>query len=230
MSAPGIELRWGQGFEQKPRKRERVRPYIRQAIDLAEEGLYEIGLQPSDRKYIVIDQAGPNEKWRGQAKGKTCHINLTPNEAKSAKIDTVWLAAFVFHELVHLVHEEYVPGNGMLEHASSEGLANVAQYNFVNGLLYQRGRKGPPHRVVEKIRAMPKRDANRLELEFWKASARPDSWSDENIEEWFGRFRPPVNFPKGATVGILAVSKQLKQGWDIAELVTLPPDQVLDAA
>ncbi len=230
MSTPGIELRWGHGFEENLRKREIVRPFINEAFELAGEGIDELGLSLSGRKYVVIDQKEPNDRWNGEAQGKTCHLLINREDIKRRRIDTVWLAAFLCHELVHLAHEEYVKEDGMLIHAAAEGIAHIAQYDFANTLLESRGRKGPTLRYVEKIRALPKREAAKLELDFWKASAKPGADEFDNLVKWFRQFPRPLGFPKGAAFGIIAVTRQLNQGREISELVSLPPEEVLDVA
>jgi hypothetical protein len=230
MSAPGIELRWGRGFEEnKPRKRDFFRHFIREAIDLAVEGIDDVGLSFSDRKYMVVDQVGPKEKWKGEALGKTCHIYLRSAEIQRKRVDTVWLAANIFHELVHLIHYEHVNEDvGMIEMAALEGVAYVADYDFANSLLARNGRTGPPHRAVEKIRSIPKRDLHKIEFQFWKDSSKPDE--NSNLDRWFYRSPRPFCVPRGAIVGVSAVSRQVERGWSIPELVELPPHNVLDAA
>lgn len=231
MSAPGIELRWGYGFEGKPRNIERVRPLVRSVIGLALEGLDDMGLSIDERKYVVVEKGSlKKEKYRGGAKGKTCHITIQPQELRGWRTDEIWLSAFLLHELVHLIHGEYVPDEGLVDLAASEGIAHIAQYDFANTLLKQNGMKGPPHRLVEKIRRLPRPMQRNLELEFWKASSRPDANSNEAFVEWFDRFAPPLRYHKGVTIGVLAVTRQMKAGVDIAELITMPPHEVLDAA
>ena len=233
MSVPGVELRWGHGFIDKPRNREVVRPFVNEALELAKEGIYDLGLEFGDRKYVVIDKSASNPKFRGEAGGKTSHIYIKPEELRRRYIDTVWMSAYMVHELVHLVHDEYlelVEDKDMLVYAAAEGIAQIAQHNFANEVLHRNGRRGPPYRIVEKILSLPKREKSRLEFEFWKASAKPDSRSEQNHYEWFHRFAPPLRFPRGATVGVIAVARHMSQGRDIAELVTLPPEDVLDVA
>lgn len=228
MPTPGIERRWGYGFDQKPRKCEIVRPFVREALKLTKEGLEDLELEINDRKYVWIEQRDACDKWAGGARGKTANVSIPAVEVRRRRVDVVWLASYMLHEVVHLIHNDYVPGQGMLETAASEGLAHIAQYDFANELLYRAGRRGPPHRLVEKVRALPKREINKLESEFWKASARP--YTEERFEDWFSRYAPPVGYPRGVVVGVSAVLRQLNQGYEIPELIQLPADEVLDVA
>lgn len=228
MSSPGLELRWGYGFGYKPRKQEIFRPYVRSAIDFALEGMDEIGLPITERKYLWLEQRDPKEKWAGGATGKSCNVSVTPEEIRRRRIDIIWLAANILHELVHVVHGEYNHDYNMLDVAASEGIAYIAQYNFANELLFRHGRVGPPHRMVEKIRELPKRELNKMEAEFWKACAKP--YSEEVFNDWFSRQPRPLRIARGVIVGVSAVSRQLEMGWEIPELVALPPHEVLDVA
>lgn len=231
MSTPGIELRWGDGFEGKPRKCEAVRPFVRDAIELAEEELYNLGIPLDERKYVVVDQAPPGEVDRAYAVGsKTCHLLLSAAEARRGRFDTIWRATDLLHEFVHLTHFQHGNGFAMLDHAASEGLAYIAQANFFDRLLAENNRSGPPHRIVRKVLSQPKRDLRQLEADFWKASARPDANSMDNMDKWFTKCPRPLGFPRGATFGVFAVSRQLKIGWEIPELITMSPYDVLDAA
>ncbi|HSX27656.1 MAG TPA: hypothetical protein VLG25_02645 [Patescibacteria group bacterium] len=227
MATPGIELRWGYGFDDRPRKREIFRPYIREGLELAIEGLDEMGFSIEDRKYLIVDQVTPDIKHKAEASGKTCHIFLTKGEIQRKRIDVVWLASAIFHELVHLVHNDYVETEGLLYHAAGEGIAYTAEYYFVNELLARSGRLGPQKRVVERVKSMPKSETNKLEAEFWKASAKPYTY--DNFTEWFNK---PTNLRicKGEVVGVSAVARQLRNGAEIAELIHLPPHEVLDVA
>src|SRR5690349_6332691 len=119
MSAPGDELRWGLGFEEnKPRKLEIFRPFIREAIDLAVEGIDDLGLSLNERKYVVVDQVPPSFKTFGESRYKTSHILLNSNEVSRQWIDVVLLAGMTLHELVHLIHDENSFDEGMPKYAA----------------------------------------------------------------------------------------------------------------
>lgn len=59
MAAPGIELRWGSGFEDKD-DREAVRGMLKSAKEAAIEGLGTLGLLVDTPKYMKIYDSAPS--------------------------------------------------------------------------------------------------------------------------------------------------------------------------
>ena len=224
MTTPSIELRWGNGFEM-PRQREIVRPYVKTAIELAKQGLEDYDLTLGSPKRVLV--SNDVDLRGGGAMGKTCYLWFFQEEINEERINELWLAGIVFHELVHLIRQEHIAEKTNIEMAMTEGIAHMAGYDFETDILRQHGQKAKPDYSVEKAWAIPDRAINALERTFLESGAAQDHWGGGAYSEWFSS-RQPYGVPKGVAIGINAVMKMENEGWDIADLIHLPAELIFD--
>lgn len=226
MTAPGIELRWGGGFEEKE-SRGAVRGDLKTCSEIAVAGLKRFGLELRDRKYLVAHRLAAGERgvYGYTSASKTLHVNVREKSQEySPRRKEMAIAGTLFHELVHCLRLETTPYDNLLEVAATEGLAYNLEFLF-------RRETSPWYRwpgVVQKIQAMPKEDIETIRKSFFAIAMNPDSWTDELHREWIGKtYRHKMG--KGEIVGIEAVYRQLVAEREIPELMKLPATVLLAA-
>lgn len=226
MAAPGIELRWGSGFQNK-HERDKMRETLKVATEFAAHGLEKFGISITDSKRLVVHRVPPGESsvFGSATTSKTMHLFLKEKDiARSQRVNDLLRTCTIFHELVHCQRFEFAPLDNMLERAATEGLAYNAEYLFRSDLA-------PWYRwpgVVRKIGAMATDEIEPIRGSFIEAATKLGSWDDEEAyDNWMGAaYRHRIS--KGEIVGIHAVSRQLQAGRTIAELLILPATAILN--
>lgn len=229
MTNPGIEIRWGakdypdEGNYriQNAEQRQRIRPKIASAAQIAIEAVAGYGIGLTSQKYAYLYAASPRSKdFMAAITTKTMTICLSPG-ASWGRIDEGFYAAKIGHELAHQERAVLIPEETVGETAATEGVAYHLDY-----LIRTDGRirtwKYPQTPVVEQIAAgglKLQRELDRLytalESDFDK------SIHDPAMEHWHRRYRV-LGIRAIDLVGIAAVGGQLRAGYDIAELWNTP--------
>ena len=232
MANPGIELRWGDGFQFQNR-REWMRPVAKAAIAQAHERLEELEISWQLPKRVFVHQMTPDNKTYGEAPAKsTCHVLITPAERRRQRVDKEYFAGTIFHELLHCIYyENHESSKGTpMNMAANEGLAYVADYDFITGLLRKSGRKGPPNRMIEQLTAAPPNKLKRITNEFFEDCLENGLKDGAVYDKWFAKTVRPYKVTMGEIVGINIVSKLVEEGWDTSDLLQQSPEVVLAAA
>lgn len=233
MATPGIEIRWGSGFE-KQKQREAVRQNLKAAIAMALEGLIELGLPLDNNKRMVVHRVkkvGPQGDYYGSATTKnTMHLHI-PSEVKwrTQKMCTLMDACGIVHELVHCQRMGVTPNDSLYERAATEGLAYNAEYAF-------RANKAPWYRlngVVNKIAALDSESLTNIRYPFMAIGAQEQAQSRQApigvYDEWVEATHL-FAVGKAEIVGIDMVTKRLRGGEELGRLIRLPATELLEAA
>lgn len=230
MSSPTIELRWGRGLDSHSGNaypyRERLRPVIKSAIDLAKQGLADYNIEFSASKHVEVDLVNPSCTVRASAGvNNTCHLNFMRGEVRRQQLDTAEVATSLFHEFIHLARYEKVRTLSPIELAASEGLAYMSGYDFGNSIGFNMGKTGY-YDPVEEVWGLTKRELRHMRQQFIEESALASNLTGERLYTWFDS-GTNKHYPRGVLVGICAISACENDGWEIADLIHLQPELII---
>jgi hypothetical protein len=210
-----------------------MRPVAKAAIAQAQERLEDLEISWELPKRVIVHQMTPDNTTFGEASGKsTCHVLITPAERRRQRVDKEYFAGTIFHELLHCIYYENheVSKGTPMNMAANEGLAYVADYDFITALLRKSGRRGPPNRMMEQFTAAPPNKLKRITSEFFEDCFEDGLNDGTAIDKWFARPVRPYKVTMGEIVGINIVSKLVEEGWDTFDLLQQSPEVVLAAA
>ncbi len=229
MVKPGIELRWGEGFE-SPQKRATIRSLLETSVELTRDGLTEFQIGLTDRKRVVIHNLNRPSCLAETPTPKTIHLYLRPYLMAETEINSFRISGILFHELVHSVRMETYQPNSSLEFAATEGLAYVADRKFSDSLYSMFDRPKYGIGLVGRVAMMPEIIRRQYRRDFIKAATPDEGTSNDVYKEWILDGIPKFPLGKGVVVGIDAVSKHIQAGREIADLIDLPTNEVLAVA
>lgn len=224
MAEPDIEIRWGNGFEQKE-DRDQMRPLLRAATEVAFEGMVELGL-PVDRSHRMVVHQGnhPQARTAATAPG-TFHMAVWQRYYRWGTDAIVkHIAATMVHEQTHCRRLEWYVPNSLFELAATEGLA----YNLERKFRYWAEPNSRAKGMVNRIAELDGRTINPMRRLFMRSFAAVEVWDTDSCDEWFNTdyFE---KLSKTEIIGIRAVKERVDRGEDIATLLMLPPGKVLEA-
>lgn len=225
MSSPGIEIAWGGGAW--PRRRKNVvMPTIQGATELAAEALAEAGYEYGQPKRVNIWRTSRSEESLGLSDGATdIVIHVRDDHIKHRKVAKMFITYFltVGHELTHAIRSEYFPDDSLVERVASEGLAYVTE-DLMNSMTLLPGE-------APLVGSLVHREAFRevADLKHELVRAHNATASVEQLESAYSQWtelcgRTP---PPGIKVGIVEVYQRLIEGYDLAELISMPAEVVL---
>ncbi|MCA9330668.1 hypothetical protein KC957_01360 [Candidatus Saccharibacteria bacterium] len=236
MSMPPIEIRWGGG--RWPRQRRRVAfPTVRTALDLAGYGVEALGVECREPKTAVIWCAGESFADEGGAEvGSQTEFELYLR-TRALKHRTIarWLPTITtsaVHEVLHCAREEHGLDTASLEgRIADEGIANFGEFLVAQSLLTrQEFREEYPHATftpgsssVQALRESLRHDMRALVT---LPSESRDHHAVELEDAWLTPATPKA-LAAGETLGVGAVAELLVMGHDFADIIQMPPWQVL---
>lgn len=220
MANPEIEIAWG-GGQWRPVDRRACRPAVAVALSLASDGLDYFGIECQAPKRAEVCRVGrryPDSGASSDAKNFELYIQHNP-VIKRRKVErfTPFIASTSFHEIVHCVRYEAVPEDTLLEICASEGIAHVAESQFDKILL------SPSELSPQRT---PEWDTG-LQAELLEAMAL-DEGEPDSYEAWFDNSGSLVYPPAGVSLGVLAVQRKVDAGYEIADIITMPTEEILD--
>jgi hypothetical protein len=232
MAGPSLELAWGGGVWAR-RDRRVVEPVVRPALEQVEFALEEIGIGYGEPKTVNVWRCARSEDTWGTARGvSSVDLHIRTDHIKHRKVARFFheLLETTGHELLHTVREEYFPDTGPVERAASEGIAYSGE-DFIETIT-----RGPRtglsigeamlcYGTAVNYNALKSRLAD-LQDYRWPQAMLDDVADDPQRIVWFelNGAAPPA----GMLVGVIEVQKRLAEGRSLAELMTWPPEEILD--
>ena len=226
MANPGIELRWGVGFD-SPDERALVQPLLQTALEITRDGLAELQLDVTDRKRVVVHQLKVADRVADASTSKTIGLYLRPTMMEQTELNSFWISNLMLHEIVHCMRMERYAITSSSEIAATEGLAYVADRQFKNSLYRSYGRKEYGIGLVGRIAMIPPVILRQYRQGFLRATRPHQEICEEVNQEWILDTVPYYFVGKGVMVGIDAVSRHVAAGRQIADLIHLPTSEVL---
>lgn len=195
------------------------------AAKKATNGLDDLGIPFEEPKIGRVRRFKNLEDMQGiggtamNARDFSLHTHVEPCHKPRKVRNAAQLSGVIVHEVVHCARMEHVGRLDFVELVATEGLAYIAQH------LYEQKFCGK--QVLSKF--WHEEDLNidqQLDTTF-REFVSEDRFSEEDKEEWsFSRGYSSI--PHGALYGAQRVWKRLSAGAELAELVSLPAEVILD--
>jgi hypothetical protein len=232
MSVPSIELAWGGQSWKRSRKRT-VRPLVRSAIELAEDGLEYLGVDYDEQIRANVYAVAKNWESIGEAKESQNGIDLyiPHKDVKRKKVASYFnaLCLTTVHEALHLVRGSKYPNDSLIETAAAEGICYASEITLAKCLLTAEERSSVYGNLVQPLNAKV--------VEAMKQHIFADNIDyadlDENTNSEFDIydvwFSPAVNgyASAGNRLGYTAVVGLMQEGVRIPEIIEMPAAEIL---
>jgi hypothetical protein len=230
----GHEIRWDRSVSNWKRYHRRfVGPFIAGALEQAKSGITDVGLD-SRPETILLTRCVSTDKEYAISYGGDADIELylpvtDIKHRKLARRHDLWVQV-MFHEHVHWARRPFFGRDTLLEYAADEGLAYCATQQFAASTGIK-----DEFAPIDFMRTLPRADQLAIRAEVFAAHATFGSVAPDELDvesEFFEWTHSPYVKPYSATevVGICAVANMLDQGYSVAELVSMPAEELLQAA
>lgn len=231
MSAPSIDLAWGGQSWKRSRKRT-VRPLVRSAIDLAEDGLDHLGLdydEPIRANVIAVAKDWPNTGKAIESQNDI-ELYIPYKDVKRKKVASYFnkLCLSTVHEALHLIRGSvYPPRNSLIEAAATEGICYASEITLAKSLLTNQERSSLYGNLVDPLDVGVFNELNGHitfdEIDFADEEYSPDF---DIYDYWF---TPITNgyACAGDRLGYTAVVGLMQEGARISEIIEMPAAEIL---
>lgn len=230
MQAPSIEMRWGGGKWPNNIKKA-VRPWVYAAIGITGDSLSHWGVSFDEPKQVTVFCVGDKYPDLGSAEGVSdVELYLPYKMTKRRKLGRhlIPLALTVLHETVHCIREESVPQNNLLERAASEGIASWAEHVFASELL---SAEEIEIHGCDLTQLLPLKNERDQLMHLHSDAAFEDAFAPDSpvLEDLYGKWfdATPQQTPAGTLLGISAVNRLMMDGASVAELMSMPTEQII---
>lgn len=219
-------------------QRRRVAPFATAALSLVADGLDYFGVQPTIPKRATIWRVGSNFLSSGSSEGpEDFDVYISNDIAKRSK-KTMRLAAPLafssFHEVLHCVRDETKREPTILERAATEGISVCGERELARllllpeefGMYSYQFQTLLNEQLTSRLLEMLHEDYED-EMILMSDGIETDEVHDL-YDMWFegdGRM-----LPLGYQIGVIAVSRLLKEGASFPEIIAMPAEYILDAA
>jgi hypothetical protein len=228
MARPYTELWWGKEHELENIRpvpeaaRGDLGPKLRTILDAATKGIVSLELDLHGPKRITFWEVDSNYDYAGECSSRsTVHEYLTSSEI-GGRMDRGFRTRVTGHELVHSERAEFFDDDTIGERAADEGIAITSSFIMDNPFPTWRSR-GPT--VIQRVMRLPRnkiREALGELADVMNSSATYGSHS----KRWMAYQKNP-DLRLADIVGVAAVMARVHEGHKIAELIEMPPAQVL---
>lgn len=223
MANPEIEIAWG-GGQWRPVDRRACRDSVSTALALANDGLDLFGIEYHVPKRARICRVARGFPGSGESSGsRNLDLYIPHNPLiKRRKVERYipHLATTGFHEVLHCVRSEVINKEETLrDTCASEGIAHIAEARFIKLLLpanEQDSMVVPPWDIELQAELLDVMDM--------------DEGEPYSYDAWFDNLGTDIYPAAGVSLGVLAVQRKVDAGYEIADIITMPTEEILDLA
>ena len=227
MSEPGIEFRWGKGYED-PRQREQVRPTLEISREIIHDAITDLGIILTQRRRITICMPERGKPYAETTPRNVIYIRVHPHHLRLTELNVARLSGGGVHELFHPERDKVVARDNALEHVASEGFCYNAELS-VYGLMHAYGMSGNKldRNVVGAVRAMPATLRRGIRSDFLRAALAPQAGSETTQDQLIAMPLAGHWLSKGEVTAIDAVAEHREAGREIYEMMSWPTRDLL---
>jgi len=192
---------------------------------MALEGMTYFDLSLTDRKSAVFHSVPNSFSYYGETvNSKRTDYFLRP-AASRGRLDYLFWARTVFHELAHARRQERIALTTIGEAAAGDGVCYVGDYLFARVSEMPAVKSGE---VVERVADLPESQIELLR-ERIATDYQADPWEGEQAERWGARF-PGLPITIAEVAGIAGSIRYLEAGRRLRDALWAPAGRLLGIA